>query len=79
MKIIRIIFYAGFLAGLLLIQYLIWQSDSLAAQQKLVSSLFAWIIPCMWIYIILSIEGTTKSDLKAKERCVFSHFTFALN
>jgi hypothetical protein len=79
MKIIRIVFFAGLLAGLLLIQYLIWQSDSLTAQQKLVSSLFAWIIPCIWIYIILSIEGTIKSDLKVKEKCVFSHFTFALN
>jgi hypothetical protein len=67
------------MAGLLLVQYLVWQSDSLTAQQKLVSSLFAWIIPCIWIYIILSIEGATKSELKVKEKCIFSHFTFALN
>jgi hypothetical protein len=79
MKIIRIILCAGFFITLLLIQYLIWHSEGLTAQQKLVSSLFSWIIPCIWIIIILSIEGTTKSDLKVKERSVFSHFTFALN
>jgi hypothetical protein len=79
MKTIRIILWTGFLIALIGIQYLIWHSESLAAPQKLVSSLFSWIIPCMWIIIILSIEKTTKADLATKEKCLFHRFTFALN
>jgi len=79
MKIIRIILCAGFLISLLLIQYLIWHSENLTAQQKLVSSLFSWIIPCMWMIIILSIVKTTKSDLAVREKSLFYRFNFALN
>jgi hypothetical protein len=79
MKIIRIISCAGFLISLIVIQFLIWQSEGLTAPQKLASSLFSWIIPCMWIIIIFSIVKTTRTDLAVKEKCLFYRFTFALN
>jgi hypothetical protein len=78
MKIIRIILYAGFLIALILIQYFIWHGESLTTQQKLVSSLFSWIIPCMWFMVILSIVRTPDSDRVVKES-LFYRFTFALN
>jgi hypothetical protein len=79
MKIIRITLCTGFLISLLAIQYLIWHSESLAAQQKLVSSLFAWIIPCTWIIIMASIEKTAKEDRRVREKSPFYRFTFTLN
>jgi hypothetical protein len=79
MKTIRIILCTGFLISLVAVQFLIWQSEGLTAQQKLVSALFSWIIPCMWFIIILSIEKTTKAELTAREKSPFYRFTFALN
>jgi hypothetical protein len=79
MKIIRIILCTGFLISLVVIQFLIWQSENLTVQQKLVSSLFSWILPCMWMIIILSIEKTTKADLTIRQKSPFYKFTFALN
>lgn len=78
MKIFRIILYAGFLMALIIIQYLIWHGESLITQQKLVSSLFSWIIPCIWFIVILCIVRTPDSDRVVKE-CLFYRFTFALN
>jgi hypothetical protein len=79
MKIIRTLFLAGFFIAMILFQFFIWRGDSLSLQQKLVSSLFSWIIPCIWIMVILSIERTTRSDKEIKKTCLFYRFTFALN
>jgi hypothetical protein len=79
MKIIRTLLLAGFFIAMILFQFFIWRGDSLSLQQKLVSSLFSWIIPCMWIIIILSIERTTKSGQVSKKPCLFYRFSFALN
>jgi hypothetical protein len=79
MKIIRTLLFTGFLMSLILIQYLIWNGDGLSLQQKLVSSLFSWIIPCAWIMVIFSIVRTTEAKPATKEPFLFSRFTFALN
>ncbi len=79
MKIIRTLLLAGFFIAMILFQFFIWRGDSLSLQQKLVSSLFSWIIPCIWIMVILSIERTTKSGKEIEKPCLFYRFTFALN
>jgi hypothetical protein len=71
--------YIGLLFALVAIQYLVWHNENLIATQKLVCSLFSWIVPCIWIIIMLSMEKASKAAEHTRESYLFYHFTFALN
>jgi hypothetical protein len=73
------IVFSGYLICTLMIQNVILYSECLNPRQRLIDSLFIWVIPALWAVVLISMTGISHSRIPKKREPVYFKFQFTAN